>query len=129
MLDDQLINQSCPFSSKDFGMSQFFISLHPFFFFSKSLFHLCRSNHLTKWHTGGPASKSHFSHISLEKHLRPRLIMNKNKKAGRHIDFNLFRLHSHFLSLSFSSEKRMNVKQIQWRRGEEDQPHHYLLFL
>lgn len=84
-------------------MSQFFISLHPFLF--QSLFHLCRSNHLQKWHTGGPASKSHFSHVSLEKHLSPRLIMNKNKKQ---VDI-LILIYSDFtliFFLSFFSQKR-----------------------
>lgn len=79
-----------------------------------------------KQHTGGPASKSHFSHISLEKHLSPRLIMNKNQKQIDililiYSDFTLI----FFLYLFFLTEERMNVRRVQERRGKEDQPHHY----
>ncbi len=55
--------------------------------------------------------------------------MNKNKKQVDililiYSDFTLI-----FFLFFFLTEERMNVNRVQERRGEEDQPHHYPLFL
>lgn len=77
---DQLINQSCPFSSKVKILECRNSSSLCILFFSRAYSTCAAQTTFRNGTQGGPASKSHFSHISLEKHLSPRLIMNKNKK-------------------------------------------------
>lgn len=105
-----------------FRTCKFFISLSIFLF-------LQPPKPPQKWYAGEPPCKPHFSHVSLEKHPSPRLIMNKNKKQ---VDI-LILIYSDFTLIfffsPFSSRREDEFKAAQERRGEEDKPPHYPLLL